>query len=73
MRRILFAALGAVLTAAAVAPAQDVLLGHYGSLTGSQATFGQSTSQGINLAINEANAAGGILGGRRIKLVEYDT
>ncbi|MGC4030896.1 MAG: ABC transporter substrate-binding protein [Tepidisphaeraceae bacterium] len=53
--------------------AQDILLGHYGSLTGSQATFGQSTSQGINLAINEINAAGGILGGRKIKLVEYDS
>src|SRR5437867_1690382 len=50
----------------------DILIGHYGSLTGSEATFGKSTSNGIRLAIKEFNAAGG-LGGRKISLVEYDT
>jgi branched-chain amino acid transport system substrate-binding protein len=50
----------------------DIVIGHYGSLTGSEATFGQSTSNGIRLAIEEVNAAGGI-GGRKVSLKEYDT
>ena len=49
-----------------------ILIGHYGSLTGSEATFGQSTSNGLRLAIKEFNAAGG-LNGRKIELKEYDT
>src|SRR3954447_985364 len=53
--------------------AQDTIkIGHYGSLTGSEATFGQSTSNGVKLAINEINAAGGV-NGKKIELVEYDT
>lgn len=51
---------------------ERILVGHYGSLTGSEATFGQSTSRGIRLAIKETNAAGGIKG-RMIDLKEYDT
>ena len=35
-------------------PASDVILiGEYGSLTGSEATFGQSTDNGVKLAIEE--------------------
>jgi branched-chain amino acid transport system substrate-binding protein len=49
-----------------------IKVGHYGSLTGSEATFGKSTSAGIHLAIDEINAAGGI-GGKKVALVEYDT
>lgn len=59
---------------AAPAPAsgEPILVGHYGSLTGSEATFGKSTSQGIRLALKEFNAAGG-LKGRPVALREYDT
>jgi branched-chain amino acid transport system substrate-binding protein len=54
------------------AKAQETIkIGHYGSLTGSEATFGQSTSNGLKLAIREFNSAGG-LKGRRVELVEYD-
>ncbi|MCX7398545.1 MAG: ABC transporter substrate-binding protein [Planctomycetales bacterium] len=49
----------------------EILIGHYGSLTGSQATFGISTDNGIKMAIEELNAAGGI-NGRKVKLVTYD-
>lgn len=49
-----------------------ILIGHYGSLTGSEATFGQNTSRGIRLAVKEFNAAGG-LKGRTVDLKEYDT
>jgi branched-chain amino acid transport system substrate-binding protein len=49
-----------------------ILIGHYGSMTGQEATFGQSTHNGIKLAIDEFNAAGG-LEGRMIELKEQDT
>lgn len=55
------------------APAADaIVIGHYGSLTGSEATFGKSTSNGVRMAIKEFNAAGG-LNGRMVELKEYDT
>jgi branched-chain amino acid transport system substrate-binding protein len=75
MRRYLLALATGLLMAplAALSPAADTIkIGHYGSLTGTQATFGQSTSNGIKLALAEINAAGGVLG-RQLELVEYDT
>src|SRR5206468_8244117 len=63
---------GTAAAGAAATGSGDIQIGHYGSLTGSEATFGRSTSNGIQLAIKEFNAAGG-LGGRKISLVEYDT
>ena len=35
----------------------DILIGEYGSLTGAQATFGQSTHNGIMMAADEVNGA----------------
>jgi len=60
----------------AVAPAQanekpPIKVGEVGSMTGSEATFGQSTHNGIELAVKEINAAGGIQG-RKIQLVTLD-
>jgi len=48
-----------------------ILIGHFGSMTGSEATFGQSTDNGIRLAIKEFNAAGG-LKGKKVELKTYD-
>ncbi|MFV0446775.1 MAG: ABC transporter substrate-binding protein [Planctomycetaceae bacterium] len=48
-----------------------ILVGHYASLTGSEATFGVSTDNGIKLAIQECNARGGILG-KQVALQTYD-
>lgn len=59
-------------SAAAEGKADPIKVGHYGSMTGSEATFGQSTDRGIRLAIEEINAAGG-LDGRPIELITYDT
>ncbi len=64
-------ALGSILGLGRKAP-DPIRIGHYGSMTGSEATFGQSTSNGIKLAIKEFNAKGG-LNGRLIELKEYDT
>jgi branched-chain amino acid transport system substrate-binding protein len=52
-------------------PSNDVLIGHYGSMTGSEATFGVSTDNGIKLAVKERNAAGGVKG-QQVKLITYD-
>ncbi len=57
---------------AAAAPAGDtILVGHVASMTGEQATFGQSTDNAIKLAINEANAKGGVKG-KKLALKTYD-
>lgn len=49
----------------------EILIGEFGSFTGTEATFGQSTSEGIKLALEEKNQAGGIKG-RKIKLISLD-
>ena len=49
----------------------EIVIGHYGSMTGSEATFGISTDNGIKLAVEEINQAGGI-GGKTIRLITYD-
>ena len=56
---------------AATASTGDILIGEYGSLTGSQATFGTSTHNGIIMAADEVNAAGGI-NGRKVKILTED-
>lgn len=53
------------------AATNEILVGQYGSMTGGEATFGQSTDKGIRLAIDAKNAAGGIKG-KQIKLVTAD-
>jgi branched-chain amino acid transport system substrate-binding protein len=50
----------------------DIRVGFYGSLTGDGASFGQSSKEGTALAIDEINAAGGLLGGRKIALIAED-
>ena len=49
----------------------DIPVGVYGALTGDQASFGTSTVNGVKLAADEINAAGGLLG-RKIRLVVED-
>ncbi len=51
--------------------AQTIVVGHYASLTGSEATFGVSTDHGVVLAIEERNAAGGVKG-KKIELKTLD-
>lgn len=49
----------------------QIVIGHYASMTGAEATFGVSTDNGIKLAIKERNAAGGVKG-KQVKLITYD-
>jgi len=48
-----------------------ILIGEYGSLTGTEATFGISSSNGLKLAIEETNKSGGLLN-KQIELITYD-
>jgi branched-chain amino acid transport system substrate-binding protein len=50
----------------------EILVGMYGSLTGDGASFGQSSVEGAQLAVEEINNGGGVLGGRRIRLLVED-
>lgn len=53
------------------APAAEIPVGVYAALTGSEAAFGQATVQGVKLAAEEINDAGGVLG-RKIRLIIED-
>lgn len=46
-------------------------VGQFGSLTGAQATFGESSDKGVQLALDEINTAGGVLG-QQIRLITKD-
>ena len=48
-----------------------IKVGEFASLTGSEATFGQSSHKGTQLAIDELNASGGVLG-KQLKLITED-
>ena len=53
-------------------PAADTIkIGEFASLTGTEATFGQSSHKGTQLAIDEINAASGVLG-KKIDLITED-
>jgi len=62
---------GAPSGGAPVSNADVILLGEVGSLTGSEATFGISTRDGIELALKEANEAGGVKG-KKVAVRVYD-
>ena len=51
--------------------ANTIKVGEFASLTGKEATFGQMSHHGTELAIQEVNAAGGVLG-RKIELIHED-
>ncbi len=51
--------------------ADEIVIGHYATMTGSEATFGRSTDNGIQLAIEEINEAGGV-NGKKVRIITYD-
>ncbi len=70
--RPLVAAAAALVALSAPAFSQETIkIGEYASLTGKEAAFGQSSHKGTLLAIEDANAAGGVLG-RQVELVSDD-
>lgn len=67
----LAAAILGLLVPAARVRADDIPVGEFASLTGGNATFGQSSDSGTALAIQEINASGGELG-RQLRLITED-
>lgn len=51
---------------------EEIRIGVYGSMTGSTATFGQSTQKGVEMAVAEINGSGGVLGKQVRLFVEDD-
>lgn len=59
-------------TTSAGAGNSEIVVGHYASMTGGTAHFGQDTDKALRMALEQVNAAGGI-GGRLLKVVTLDT
>jgi branched-chain amino acid transport system substrate-binding protein len=68
-----FAALALVVACAACNrnAGDEIVVGEFASLTGGTATFGRSSDAGVQLAVEEINAAGGLLG-KKIRVVVED-
>jgi branched-chain amino acid transport system substrate-binding protein len=51
--------------------ADEIVIGEYASLSGGTASFGQSSHKGTQMAIDEINASGGLLG-KKVRLITED-
>jgi branched-chain amino acid transport system substrate-binding protein len=71
MKRILLFSIILSLASHAAFAQDEIKVGEFASLTGGSASFGQSSHKGTALAIDELNAAGGVLG-KKIKLITED-
>ncbi len=70
-RRLAALALATLLSPGCAERDDSIRIGFFGPLTGNTATAGQSLRNGARVAIDEINAAGGLLG-KPLTLVEYD-
>jgi branched-chain amino acid transport system substrate-binding protein len=52
--------------------ADPIKIGHVAALSGASAQSGEAITHGIQLAIDEINDKGGLLGGRKLELVQRD-
>lgn len=57
---------------AAASAADPIKIGQIAALSGGSAQSGEAISRGLTLAIDEINAKGGLLGGRKLELVQRD-
>ena len=72
MKRLLFLLFWASLGAGSAVLAQDkIKIGEFGSLTGGNASFGISQNNGVQMALEEVNSSGGVLG-KKIDLTVED-
>jgi branched-chain amino acid transport system substrate-binding protein len=52
--------------------ADPIKIGHVAALSGGSAQSGEAITRGLTVAIDEINAKGGLLGGRKLELVQRD-
>ena len=71
-RSLLGAAAAVALLGGAQAQAQEIKFGLVAALSGQSARAGEAISRGLAVAVDEINAKGGILGGRKIVLLRRD-
>jgi branched-chain amino acid transport system substrate-binding protein len=69
---IIIAALALLACSPKASEPTEIVVGEYGSLTGTDATFGTSSRNGIEMAMDEVNKAGGVLGKKIRVIVEDD-
>ncbi len=77
MNRVWARAVMTMVAAAAIysAPARaadPIKIGHVAALSGASAQSGEAITRGLAVAIDEINAKGGLLGGRKLELVQRD-
>jgi branched-chain amino acid transport system substrate-binding protein len=51
---------------------ESIKIGHVAALSGGSAQSGEAITRGLTLAIDEVNAKGGLLGGRKLELIQRD-
>src|SRR5579885_3310138 len=61
-----------LLFASASFAADPIKIGQVAALSGPSAQSGEAMTRGLKLAIDEINAKGGLLGGRKLELVQRD-
>ena len=69
------AVVGVLAMAAASTPAlaqEPIKIGHVAALSGASAQSGEAITRGLAIAIDEINAKGGLLGGRKLELIQRD-
>jgi len=69
--RPLLSLLAAAFLATAASAQNTIKIGEFASMTGKEATYGQASHKGTLLAVEEVNAAGGVLG-KKLELILED-
>jgi len=54
------------------ASTDPIRIGHVAALSGASAQSGEAITRGLSLAIDQINAKGGLLGGRKVELLQRD-
>jgi len=65
-------ALAVVAAPSSLSAQEPIKIGHVAALSGGSAQSGEAITRGLSLAIEEINAGGGLLGGRKIELLQRD-
>src|SRR5436190_5912046 len=64
--------IASVLAPDPVFAADPIKIGHVAALSGGSAQSGEAITRGLTIAIEEVNAKGGLLGGRKLELIQRD-